>query len=246
MARPLLHAFIDEAGDRAVTPRSSDHFVMSAVVVADAHLPAMAAQLAQFRLDLSRRPGDTLHWRNFRGHSPRLHLTRTVGGLPWLTVSSVIVCKRLLDSALPSEEHAYLYTLRFLLERLSWLANGRGAVVTYTLAHIVRFELAKLRRYEAALRVDPRCSIEWSALDSRGGRIDQPSRIEGLQFADITASATFRAFEADEFGNTEIKYLQELSPRLYRKTGRPITAYGLKMHPWNDVTKAAYPWVAAF
>jgi hypothetical protein len=48
-------------------------------------------------------------------------------------------------------------------------------------------------------------------------------------------------FEADEFGNTEMKYLQELSPRLHRKTGRPIISYGLKMHPWNDVTKAAYP-----
>jgi hypothetical protein len=59
MASPVLHAFIDEAGNRSVSPRSPDHFLMTAVVVADAHLPAMAAQLAQLRIDLRRRPGDT-------------------------------------------------------------------------------------------------------------------------------------------------------------------------------------------
>ncbi|WP_322755408.1 DUF3800 domain-containing protein [Frankia sp. Cas3] len=245
MSAPLLHAFIDEAGGRAVTARSTDHFVMSAVILADAHLPAMAAELAQLRIDLKRRPGDTLHWQNLKGHSPRLHVARTVGALPWLTISTVVVCKRHLSDVLPSEEHAYLYTLRFLLERLSWLAQARGATLDYTLAHIVRFETTKLRRYEAALQADPDCRIAWGALDSHGGRIDQPSRVEGLQLADMAASATFPAFEPDRFGNMETRYLRELASRLYRRPGRPLTSYGLKMQPWNDTTKAAYPWVAA-
>jgi hypothetical protein len=118
---------------------------MSGVVVADAHLPTMAARLAQLRIDLSRRPGDPLHFRNLKSHSA----AQAVGDAPWLTISTVVVCKRYLSGALPSEEHAYLYTLRFLLERLSWLAHRRGAVLSYTLAHIVRFETAKLRQYEA-------------------------------------------------------------------------------------------------
>lgn len=245
MASPVLHAFIDEAGNRSVTPKSTDHFLMSAVVVADAHLPALAAELAQLRIDLKRRPGDTLHWRNLRGHSPRLHVARTVGQLPWLTIATVVVCKRHLSAALPSEDHAYLYTLRFLLERLSWHAKSRGAVLDYTVAHIVRFEIAKLRQYEAALRADPQCQINWDALAPRGGRIDQPSRVEGLQMADLAASATYPAFEPDEYGNVERHYLEQLAPRLYRRTGKPVSSYGLKMHPWNDATRAAYPWVAA-
>jgi hypothetical protein len=243
VARPLLHAFIDEAGNRSVSEKSTDHFLMSAAVVADAHLPAMAAQLAQFRIDLGRRPGDPLHFRNFKGHSPRLHVVRTMGELPWLTISTVVVCKRYL-SGLPSEDHAYLYTLRFLIERLSWMAQRRRAILAYTLAHIVRFETAKLRQYEAALKIATDCNITWAALDPHGGRIDQPSRVEGLQLADIAASASFRAFERDEYGNTEPRYLHELAPRLWRPTDQ-LTSYGLKMHPWNDATRAAYPWVAA-
>ncbi|SKW00052.1 Uncharacterised protein [Mycobacteroides abscessus subsp. massiliense] len=32
---------------------------------------------------------------------------------------------------------------------------------------------------------------------------------------------------------------------MYRRQAGSITSYGLKMHPWNSKTKAAYPWVAA-
>ncbi|WP_083828259.1 MULTISPECIES: hypothetical protein [Protofrankia] len=72
----------------------------------------------------------------------------------------------------------------------------------------------KLRAYEATLRTATDCRIMWAALDPRGGRIDQPSRVEGLQLADMAASATFPAFEQDQYGNTEDRYLRELAPRL--------------------------------
>jgi hypothetical protein len=42
---PQMHAFIDEAGQRSHSPSSSDHFVMSAVVVLDEDLPAAAARV---------------------------------------------------------------------------------------------------------------------------------------------------------------------------------------------------------
>ncbi|MGH9150207.1 MAG: DUF3800 domain-containing protein, partial [Acidimicrobiales bacterium] len=89
-----LHAFIDEAGDRSRSGRSSQHFVMAGVVVADAVLPAVAAMQAQLRTSLCRRPGDPIHWQNLRSHAHRVHAARTVGQAPELVVSSVIVCKR--------------------------------------------------------------------------------------------------------------------------------------------------------
>lgn len=243
-----LHAFIDEAGDRSRSARSSQHFVMAGIVVADADLPAVAAIQARLRTDLGRRPGDPIHWQNLRSHSHRLHAARTVGQASELTVSSVVVCKRHLSAApLPDEHFAYLFTFRFLLERLSWIARDRGATLDYTLAHIVRFKLAQLRAYEARLKAQPSaaCKVEWANVDGHGGRIDQPNRVEQLQLADISASAIFQAFEPDQFGNTETRYLTELAPRLYRRPPGPLTSYGLKMHPWNETTKAAYPWVAA-
>ncbi len=223
-----------------MTPKATDHFVMSAVVIADAHLPRMATEIAQLRRDLKRGPRDTLHWKKIKGHPSRLQTAETIGGFPWLTISSVVICKRHLYGVLPSEEHAYLYTLRFLLERLSWHARSRGVTLRYTLAHIVRFDLGKLRAYEARLRMMPDCQIKWSALDPHGGWIDQPNRVEGLQLADMAASATFPAFERDQ-----PDYLRALAPRLYRRPGKMITSYGLKTHPWNGTTEAAYPWVAA-
>lgn len=239
-----LHAFIDESGQRARSAASSDHFVMSAVVIPEEHLADAATLLELLRADLKRNAGDTLHWKNIKQHPQRLHASKTLGAVDWLTVSSIIVCKRHLGGQALNDDLAYLYTLRYLLERLSWMARDSGRVLNYTMAHIVRFQIAKLREYEAELRQLYGCTIAWDSLDPRGGRMDQPSRIENLQLADIAASATGAAFNKDEYGNTEARYLKEMAPRLYRRNGKLIS-YGMKMHPWNDITKAAYPWVAA-
>lgn len=244
--RGPLRAFIDESGQRAKTKSSSDHFVLSAVIMVDEDVPKSAALLAQLRADLGRNPGDTLHWNKIKGHPQRLHLAKTMAAQAWLTVSSVVVCKRHLDGGDDMHEDLlYLYTFRYLLERLSWFARDQGRILEYTLAHVVRFKIAKLREYEAKLRSSCSCQIDWNFLDPSGGKLDQPNTLEQLQLADAAASATAAAFNVDDFGNTERRYLVELAPRLYRRGNAPLTSYGLKMHPWRDSTKAAYPWVAA-
>ncbi|MEU1197410.1 DUF3800 domain-containing protein [Streptomyces sp. NPDC005813] len=242
-----LHAFIDEAGVRSHSKASSDHFVMTAVIVADEDLPLAQQFLAQLRLDLGRRPGDPLHWVEFKKHEQRVHAAKSLGSQQWATISSVVVCKRHLNDQL-SESQFYLYTFRYLLERLSWFARDSRAILSYTLAHITRpqMTLAELRQYESALQAMP-TSITWGALDPKGGGIDQPKRIEMLQCADLAASATYRAFELDRYGNSEPRYLQEMAGRLYRRGvgAAALTSYGMKLHPGDPNTKAAYPWVAA-
>jgi hypothetical protein len=239
-----ISAHVDESGGRAHTRKSTDHFVMTAVAFLDVDRPRARQLLVGLRRDIGRRPGDQLHWVNIKSHSQRLHVARTIGQAPFLTLSSVVVCKRQFQSgnAIEEEDMSYLYTLRYLLERLSWFGRTGGGTVTYTLAHIVRFQIAKLRQYESRLRADPTCQIKWSYLGP--GRIDQPTRVEELQLADLAASATAAAFEPDAFGNTEPRYLEEMAPRLYRHRGN-LTSYGMKMHPWNAATRAAYPRVQA-
>jgi hypothetical protein len=241
---PML-AYIDESGDRAHTTKSSDHFIMSAVVIRDADRPAAVQLLAQLRVGLGRQAGQPLHWVNIKSHAQRLYVAQTIGAADFLHLTSVVVCKRHfgVGNVIPEEDVAYLYTLRFVLERLSWLGRDYGGAVAYTLAHIIRFPIAKLRQYEARLKAEPQCKIRWNYIAGPGS-IDQPSRLEELQLADLTASATAAAFESDAYGNTERRYLEELGPRLYRHNAN-LTSYGLKMHPWNAATKAAYPWVPA-
>jgi hypothetical protein len=240
----VLRAYIDESGGRAVTARSTDYFVLSAVIVDDTLVQAAKDLLAAIRADLGRRPGDTLSWKNIKSHGQRLHAVQLIGASP-LSLSSVIVCKRFLPGPLPSEDHAYLYTVRFLLERLSWFARDRGTTIAYTLAMIHRFKTRKLRSYEENLKGRDDCKIEWTHI-AGPGRIDQPNRLEELQLGDLVASATAPAFEADRFGNTERRYLEALAPRLYRRGwgANALTSYGLKMHPWNENCQRAHPWVA--
>ncbi|WP_433469561.1 DUF3800 domain-containing protein [Spirillospora sp. CA-128828] len=80
-------AFIDEAGQRSRTPKSSDHFVMSAALIDDEHLDEASECLAKLRVDLGRRPGDHLTWKNLHGHSLRLHAFIGAGVLSGTMIS---------------------------------------------------------------------------------------------------------------------------------------------------------------
>ena len=238
-----LYAFIDEAGQRAMTDKSSDHFVMAAVILEEARLDESSKFLTKLRQDLRRGPSSTIHWQKLKSHSDRLHAAKALSSEEGVTISSVVVCKHALASTpLPDEHTAYLFTLRMLLERLSWYARDLGNTIEYTLSAITRFKTAQLRQYEDRLKHMPDCTVEWSALH-KGGQINQPNRVEQLQMADIAASAIFKAFEPDEFGNTETRYLDELSSALYRRESGPVTSYGLKLHPLDDITKSAHDWV---
>lgn len=244
--RQKLRAYIDESGQRSRSAASSDHFVMSAALFFDEQEPSADQLLEDIRLATGRLPGQHLHWKNFKP-DVRLAASTILGGAEHkVGFLSIVVCKRHLQAdANFTEDDAYLLTFRYLLERLSWVARMNSADLDYTLAHIQRFSLAKLRAYEARLANMPpgMCSVDWRYV-LKGGSIDQPKRLKYLQLADFIASATGNAFEPDQHGNCHPEYLQAFVPRLWRHNDK-LTTYGLKMHPWNDNTKAAYPWIAA-
>lgn len=121
-----------------------------------------------------------------------------------------------------------MWTFRLLLERLSWLARDAGQNLDYTIAHVVHFRKAKLRQYEAILRHLPGCQVAWDNVP-RGGSLGTPQSDERLQWADIAASATWQAFEAQR-GFTEQRYLDQLAAALYRRNAN-LLSYGLKIHP---------------
>lgn len=240
----MLHAFIDESGQRGHSGLASPHFLLGACVVRDKNLARVSDVLGLLRNDLDKPAGGYLSWKNIRTHTARVHIAETLGVQTWCKTITVVACKKHLDPGQMTVDHMYMYHLRLLLERLSWLAKEHGEVAAYTLAHIKGFQIATLREYEAKLRTMD-TQIRWDHLDPAGGSIDQPQRDERLQLADLVVSAQAAAFNPDKFGNTERRYLEAVSPRIYRRKSAAVSSYGLKMHPWNDGTKAAYPWVAA-
>ena len=233
-----LWAFVDEAGDRGLSERATDHFVLTAVVVRASNLPRLNDSIAELRAKTGRQPGEVLHWRKMR--DPHRSLAASELGQMPLRVVSVIVCKRHL-TGLETEERMYLFALRLLLERMSWLARAHRCSLHYVLAHIVRFRLSTLREYEDRLR-RIETQIHWPAI-AAPGHIDQPSRGEQLQIADVAASAVFRAFEPTSDGATNPNYRRSFGPLLYRNNTSPIWSYGLKLLPFSRDYLTRHPWI---
>jgi hypothetical protein len=242
----LWRVYIDEAGDRGISSRSADHFVVSATIVRDDHQAAVRTELATLRSALGRRPGQVLHFQKF-SHSQRLKAVQDIGASGIDAITSVVLCKRGFDQPDPAGDLAYitnpdpmyLWAVRLVLERISWYIRDHGggeAIVTF--AHVRHFPSEKLHDYRRALqRADT--NISWPAFDGHPFRIASPDRIELLQVADTAASALFRAVEPDEFGNVERRYLEELVPKLYRRGSTQVTSYGLKVFPTSHCADGA-------
>jgi len=255
---PVAHAFIDESGDRGFTRGASDYFVMSAVVVRSHDLVAADGLLADLRAELRRQPRQVLRFKKLLPHH-RTAAARRIGGADFLTISSVVVCKWMFDPrrvGWTDEASVYTETLYLLLQRISWYARERcGGLMSYTLAHIIRYKLAHLRALEARMKEQPRAQIDWPYLDPRGGSIDRPAKVQLLQLADLVASATAQAFEprpgppapwyraGPREGPTDRTYLEALAPRLYRRPPGRLSSYGLKVYPACDDPDLA--WVDA-
>lgn len=235
--------YVDEAGDRGISPNSSKHFVVSGIVVPDAQDTQARLELAALRQALGRKPGQTLHFQNFT-HSQRLKAAQDVAKFAIGAISNVIISKAALGQGQPAgagnlayvtnPDPMYLWGVRLLLERISWYIRDHGAgsaIVTF--GQIVRFPAAKLHNYRQALEYSD-TEIWWPAYNGHPFRIEAPNKIELLQVADTAASALFRAVEPDQYGNTEDRYLKELAPKLYRRSSGNVVSYGLKVFPTHQ------------
>ena len=235
----LYRVYVDEAGDRGMSPTSSTHFVVSAVIVADSSDATVRQELAVTRTALGRGPGHVLHFQKLT-HSQRLKAAQDLAGFSIAAVTNVVIHKNLLGQPMPAgnvsfisrPDPMYLWALRLLLERVSWYCDEHGsgeAIVTF--AHVRHFKAQKLHDYRRALSLTPGVQIRWPVYDHHRFRIDGPSYVELLQLADITASALFKAIEPDGYGNTETRYLSDLRPVLYRRGTANVVSYGLKVFP---------------
>lgn len=238
-ARPRILAFIDEAGQRSNSASSSDHFTMSAVVWKEEWDADARDLLRELRQALGRQSGHAVHFVKLNHHDRLLASNKLGDASPNLLVVTVTICKRHLSPRAGfTDDMVYLWSLRLLLERLSWLAREQDRDLHYTMAHVVRFKKSKLRAYEQVLRNLPDCQVAWDHVP-KGGALSTPRDDERLQLADVSASATFQAFEPIR-GFTERRYLEELAPALYRRRGN-LLSYGLKVVP-KPTAGSAYSW----
>ncbi|WP_411734113.1 DUF3800 domain-containing protein [Paeniglutamicibacter sp.] len=247
--RPRLLAYIDESGQRGLQGKSSPHFILSAAIFFESRSEETDAVLERIRVATNRLPGHHLHFNKFKPHHKKVAVEILSEAETLVGHCAVVTCKDYLERDTTfNQDAAYMNAFGYLLERLSWIARNAGADISYTLAHTKKFKLETLRKYEAAIKELPanQCQVDWRFVVPGGGSLDQPQRLPYLQLADFSASAIGLAFNGNGNGVVDRSYLEVLASKLYRGAqGNNLTSYGLKMHPWRENTKAAYPWVAA-
>ncbi|MDP2182398.1 MAG: DUF3800 domain-containing protein [Actinomycetota bacterium] len=239
----LWHAYVDETGDRGWTRRapetpigtragSSEHFSMGAIIVPDGYQTAVLDRWDEVALEIGRNPGDVIHWINIRSHAQRLYLAQTVAGFDQAFVAAVVFSKwdtpNVNANGVQQPEYLYNWLLRMIVERLSWFARDRGDTIKLTFGQVRGLDPRKLHDYLTRLRgLDT--TIAWEALHLPP-RIDTPANRRMLQVADTVCGTLSSAFEWDNFGNVETRYLEALRPRLWIRNGN-LSSYGLKVNP---------------
>lgn len=245
MSKPVYRVYVDEAGDRGWGGRSSETFVVSAVIVKDADDRTIRQSLKALTLQLGKPPGTVLHWaENVRVHTARKHVAREIAKMP-IVLANVIVAKNSLmgqGSALSDSSMQYNYAVRRLLERVSWYVDDAGGEATITFAHVRRFPYGKLNAYLKLLEAQG-SEIRWRAI--RSHKIDQPSRVHLLQLADLVAGCVYSAVRADEFGDHEPGYLMTIAPLVYVRGKAKVTSYGFNVIGAPNCMNV-YPWWKQF
>lgn len=237
------HAYIDESGQRGLSPKSSEHFVLSAVILNEVDVAGFERIYKDLMIGTRRQEGQELTFKKLNTDY-RKFVSKALGESENAIVISVVICKRQLTEAFRNENRLYLYALKLLLERLSWFGERNGGPVKYTISHIIRFKKEHLREYEGILRnMDTR--IKWAHLDPKGGKFNVPKKVRQLQLADLVASSIGLAFnKPSEIKSTDSTYLENIYPRIWALGPEKILSYGLKFFPTPQNVKTAYPEVA--
>ena len=228
--RHLFRVYVDESGDRGLSVKSSQFFILAGVLVLDDDEAACRAARDRLCTVLDKPTVAVLHWsENITKHDQRKHAARMLGRCP-VTLTYVIVDKdhlRKTGTALTDQAMMYGYAVRRLIERISWYVDSRYGESILTFAHIKRFPYERLDRYLQLLRTSD-TNIRWQAFRGKP-RIEQQSKIEMLQMADLAAGCLSAAMTHDKYGDVEPGYLDRIQHLIYRRPPGDVRSYGLNV-----------------
>ncbi|GBE30887.1 MAG TPA: DUF3800 domain-containing protein [Bacteroidetes bacterium] len=249
MSKASHRVYIDESGDEGFSFRdgaadngSSDWFVLTAFVTRTANDLQTVKIIDTVRDEFGLHPKKHVHWKKLK-HPLKVRYAQMIAGLPARAISICVHKPSLLEPEKFRLRYGlYLYCVRYMLERVSWLVRdthnpdkygGDGtADILFSNRSGMSYEEMKdyLRRLELMKEHGQDIRIDFDHV-----KIDQisalsPGRAMGLQLADAVAGATFNALERDPYENTEPRYIQTLDPIMYKNRGM-LWGYGLKVVP---------------
>ncbi len=234
--------YVDESGDEGFSfgQGSSDWFVLSAVITRKAIDLDTVKLVDTVRTRLNKPDTKPLHFRDLR-HEHRLVFVDAISTAAVKTVT-VLAHKPSLKEPEKCQERyrLYFYSVRFLLERVSWFCrdnplvhdSGDGsAEVVFSNRSGMSYE--DLRQYMAALKLQSQVQdvrIDWAIIKPEEITAFTAGKRMGLQIADALASSFFYAVQPSRYGYVEGRYARMLRPIVYHREGRHV-GYGLKFWP---------------
>ena len=235
-------AYIDEAGDEGFgklrLPQQSGQskwLLLGAAIVSkknDGLLPSWRDGIMELFPNKKTRD---LHFRNLN-HDQRIAACTALSHKP-LGVAVVASNKSTIPSSgrvevFKQKGYLYNYLVRYLLERVTAECRRAATKRSSDAAATVKIVFSKrgntdyqsMREYMILMRdglevIRPVRSIDWGVLNPDDIRVENHSKLAGLQIADVLTSATASALEPSGFGHTEPRYSLILRDRYLRKSG---------------------------
>jgi hypothetical protein len=252
-------AYIDESGDdglRAVkpisTPGSSEWLILAAVVIRAERQNEVSQWVEQIRSNFRNPQTSTIHFTDLND-TKKATACRAIAGFD---VRCFVVAsnKKNMEGynnpfagKIPSSNWFYCWMTRVLLERVTCFVRDKAAVAPAAPKHLrieysargglrysqmgAYYEWMRMKQHRPFL---PWGKICWEVMDPRLLYVYPHYEREGLQLADIVASAFFKACDKYDTGACDPQFAKLLSKRMARvpdtTTGR-ISGYGVKLLP---------------
>ncbi|HUT99165.1 MAG TPA: DUF3800 domain-containing protein [bacterium] len=237
-----FRCYIDESGCEGFKfgAGSSRWFIQSAVIVRKINDNSIIQNMRKIRELFEMPPKKPVHWKRLK-HDKKVVLADKMASLPIRCIAVAVDKTALLEPEKFTESYRlYFYSIRFLLERVSWLArdSGKGSVgdgkIELVFSNRSGMSYEKLDQYLRKLKnqrdsgIDIR--IEFDFLDLEGRKTWRPGKSAGLQAADAYAGSLFNALEPNRYGNVETRYIATFKPVIYNRQGN-TWGYGIKITP---------------
>jgi hypothetical protein len=261
-------AYIDESGDEGFKFRtapdeeaSSDWFVLSAFITRKKTDIQTVRIIDKVRSELNYHPRKHIHWKKLK-HPQKVRYAQHIASTQTRTIAVCVHKPSLMEPEKFSERYRlYFYAVRYLMERISWLVRdkhnpekwGGDGTAESLFSNRQGMSYEEMRDYLRLLKKqqqsgqDIRIDFEKIPIDNL--RTQTPGKSMGLQLADAVAGAFFNALDRDKFGNTEPRYVQTMSPVLYREN-KNLQGYGFKIVPREALSKLeneeSLKWLATF
>ena len=226
-------AYVDEAGNEGFSSSSGNWFLLGAFVVENKnHREAFNTIDTMKTMIRFQDLNDELHFRNLQ-HEKKKAVIKLLSEMPF-TALSVIMSKQWLSNDekknLSKFPRLYFFMIKCLLERLSWIARQRDALIEVTFSNRghVTYDLLEHYIFTVLRHQDVNHSIDFNFLGPI--RVVQNKQRKLLQAADAVASGLYNGLEPNVYGDVETAYIQKIKDKFWRRDGK-LYDYGIKLLP---------------